>query len=262
MIQPFVSAPEQVDVIIPAHGALPLVLACLGALERWSVTLVDDASPEEAKFKVLPRRFPHLQYLRQEVNQGFIAACRLGAQQTNKPYVLFLNSDVLPNDRAIEALYTHLAFKGGAIAGCRLLFPGTHGLRVIQHAGVARNSQGVPYHPFMRLIEQTPHAQRDLAVNAVTGAALMIRREVWENLWGFDAIYGPGVYEDVDLCWRCRHAEGKVWYVGSEAMEHHMHGSQAQGNNWFGANAQRNLQQLMMRFGNQGSDEDLFYGGL
>jgi GT2 family glycosyltransferase len=259
---PFPRVYEQMDIVVPVYGAIPLLLACLAPLERAHVFLIDDGSPDERPFATLRRKYPLLTYERQ-ANAGFIAACHHGAALGQRPYILFLNSDVVPNETALWGMWDKLERTEGDIAGCRLLFPAPPDhLRLIQHAGVARNVLGVPYHPFMGQIELCPHARRDLQVNAVTGAAFLIRRTSWEALGGFDPAYAPGVYEDVALCWKARAAGYTVWYVGSAAMIHQQHGSQTPEHNWFGDNAERNLQRLLQQFGQQPSDEEIFYGPL
>ena len=105
-----------------------------------------------------------------------------------------------------------------AIAGPRLLFPdGT-----IQHAGVGflRNALGVmPQHVFHHQDGMLPAARGTYELDCVTGACLVIRRDVFEQLGGFDEGYRNGL-EDVDLCLRARMAGHRVVYRGDIAFVH------------------------------------------
>jgi GT2 family glycosyltransferase len=232
-------------------------MQCLYPLREQRVIVVDDCTPDDRGQKalgILARKYPLLEVIHQDTNKGFIEACHTGFAHTEAEKVLFLNSDTIPNVAAIE----HMAQQDAAIVGCRLLFPnGT-----IQHAGVARTIHRDPYHPFMHLAGDTPHACRVMEVNAVTGAAFMVRRDVWLSLEGFDRFYDKGVFEDVDFSWRARAKGYRIVYDGAVSMIHHMHGSYVEGQEYFHDGGQINGGKLRDRFGNLGSDEELFYGKL
>lgn len=242
------------EIVIPVYGALPLLMRCLQELRRYRVVVVDDASPPDTVrgMDVMRRKYKGFRFIHHDKNLGFIEACHSGVSETDADRILFLNSDTIPNEAAINSMCSHDA----DIVGCRLLFP----TGSIQHAGVARNVYGIPYHPFMHLVGDTPHACRVLEVNAVTGAAMLVRREAWDALGGFDRRYGKGVFEDVDFCWRAKRAGMSVIYDGTVSMVHVMHGSKISGKEYIHDHGQENLEKLLKRFGNMGSDEEIFYG--
>jgi len=144
------------------------------------------------------------------------------------------------------------------IVGCRLLFPDKN--QRVQHAGVASGVGGLPYHPFMYLHKDTPHVNRVMCVNAVTGAAMLIKRAAWDELNGFDTAFGLGVFEDVDFCWRARAMGKTVIYDGYVFMYHHMHGSKHNHGYHHDVSGQ-NLKLLADRH-QMGVDEHLFYGNV
>lgn len=250
---------DKLDIVIPVYGAIPHLMKCLRGLGEWPTIVVDDCGPGEKELSVLLRKYD-IQYHRNEKNEGFIYSCHQGASMSDKPYILFLNSDVIPTIFSIMSMLYQLTLGDNvAIVGCCLLLPD---IPRIQHAGVARNPDGIPYHPFMHLHPLTPHARRTMDVNAVTGAAFMIRRDIWDMFGGFDTRYGKGVFEDVDLCWRVRQNGWRVVYEGTVDMYHTMHGSRIQGQPYIHDQGAENLKVLLKRFGNLGSDEYLFYGDL
>lgn len=241
------------DIIVPVYGAIPHLLKCLWPLAGYSVIVVDDGSEEQGQLNTIARKYSNVRMYHHAENRGFIEACHTGMARSKAERVLFLNSDVIPSREAIEGMLAVDA----AVVGCRLLFPNGR----IQHAGVARDIQGAPYHPFMHLHAETPHAQRVMEVNAVTGAAFMVRRAIWDKLGGFDRAYSPGVFEDVDFCWKVVEIGEKVVYNGGAWMIHHMHGSRQKDKPYMHDTAQANLQRLMTRFALE-TDEALFYGNI
>ena len=245
------------EVVVPFYGALEHLTNCLDSLKNWPVIAVNDGPGKIPGAERLAQMYK-IKLIEHPFNKGFIEACHTGVQATSSEFVLLLNSDVIANDKAIQQMYDQMKLnKNIAVMGCRLLFPnGT-----IQCAGVARSIEGIPYHPFMGLPGETPHACRSLFVNAVTGAVFMIRRRVWDEIGGFDRKYGKGVYEDVDYCWECRKRDYLVAYDGRVSMIHAMHGSYVKGQPYMFDMATENLTKLLMKY-QLPSDEELFYGRL
>ena len=250
------------DVVVPVYGQLPLVAQCIDCLAAQEhvgdIYLVDDCSPGTEIAEYAAHSPAHYIYL--EKNVGFVGAVEVGMGMVKTEYAVIVNSDTAPiGKRAIERLVMALNEHEMNVAGPKLLFMkgsqyGEGG--TIQHAGVAFDPDGKPYHPFMHLHRNTKAANILRQVNAVTGAVMAIRVDVWESLGGFDNAFAPGVYEDVDLCLR----SGKVLYVPRSEWWHLMHGSQTDSHNLFD-NDEAHLQKLLMRWGRK-CDEDIYYGGV
>jgi len=262
------SAPPsgEVDIVIPIYDNPGTVRRCVESVletaPRASLILVDDCSPDEAIPALVEEfaRLPNVRTVRTRENQGFIGACHAGAQLAAAPFILFLNSDVeCPEPGWLEALTP--TDPQVAIVGARLLYPpdlGTPWAGTVQHAGVARDAQGQPYHALYRQPASHPLANRAHDVNAVTAACMLIRRTVWEELGGFDTAFGRGMFEDVDLCWRARRQGHRIRYEPKATLYHREHGSSRHGRSLHDENAQRNLRLLLVQWGQQPSDEGLF----
>ena len=89
----------------------------------------------------------------------------------------------------------------------------------IQHAGIDLIN-GVPDHPHRLQPADMPAANIPRDLDMVTGACLLIRRELFLQLAGFDEVYRNGV-EDVDLCLRAREAGYRVVYQPRAMIYHH-----------------------------------------
>ncbi|WP_324715464.1 glycosyltransferase [Carboxydochorda subterranea] len=203
------SAPSfpRASVVIPVYNNWRYTFACLTSLERTGVTrraeviVVDNGSTDETAID-LPRLFPWVKVLRYNENLGFSAACNQGAAAARAPFIVFLNNDTEVKPGWLDALVAAAeASPRIAIVGSKLLFPDGR----VQHAGV-QIRYGAPF-PLtaMHVRYGMPDDGGDKAavVDAVTGASMLVRREVFQAVGGFDEGYKNG-YEDVDLCLKVR----------------------------------------------------------
>ncbi|CAN7445665.1 glycosyltransferase family 2 protein [Pseudoxanthomonas sp. LjRoot143] len=144
------------------------------------------------------------------VNRGFSGANNLGAEHAKGKRLLFLNSDVFPRGpgwlpRMMEVLDARTDV--GAV-GPRLLFADGG----IQHAGMRfawlpEHDVFINEHPMMGLDPSLDRRTGIIEVPAVTGACLLVRREDFDRIGGWDTGYLIGDFEDSDFCLKLR-AEG------------------------------------------------------
>ncbi|MBN1267431.1 MAG: glycosyltransferase [Anaerolineales bacterium] len=257
-----------VDIVIPVYGQADLLKRCVNSVlettEKAHLILVDDCSPDSEIQEVFStwENNPRVTLARTLQNSGFIGSTRLGAGIGNAPFILFLNSDTeAPEAGWLEALIPEEP--DIAVTGAKLLYPpdapepfaGT-----IQHAGVARNNLGVPYHPFIGQPGTIPEASLAKDINAITGACFLVRREVWERLGGWNPAFGRGVYEDVDFCWRARSQGFRVRYKPGAVLYHHESASRSEnGRHSLNEHMSANLSTLLESWPGITSDEALFY---
>jgi len=150
---------------------------------------------------------PPFAVIRYDQHHGFAACCNAAAKAWPARYYLLLNNDVLLHEQALVDMM--LCFEDRptlGIVGTRMVFPSN----TIQHAGVVFGAdQRGPYHVNREL--QTDIVPRDFRLfQAVTGACMLVRREVWEQLGGMDESYAFGL-EDIDFCLR---AGQQGWLCG------------------------------------------------
>jgi GT2 family glycosyltransferase len=212
-----------VSVIIPFRDQLDLLRGCLGSIRQSTyrdveVVLVNNGSEEEVTLRYLKR--VRARSRRRVVDQpgafNFSRLCNEGARQASGEYLLFLNNDteVLTPDW-LERLVRLACRPEVGLVAATLLYPeGT-----IQHAGLFPRQDGLWIHGYRGLPAAASGDQGELAhvrtVPAVTGACLMVRRDVFWSLGGFDERL-PVTYGDVDLCCRAR-AQGRLVVVTPHA---------------------------------------------
>jgi GT2 family glycosyltransferase len=158
-------------------------------------------------------------------NGGYSVANNRGASLAEGRLLLLLNSDVLPDEPgwlgAMSRFYDE--HEVGAL-GPKLLFEDD----TLQHAGIRfqRPPGGGAWeneHFFKGLHRDLPAADVTRAVPAVSGACLMISRELFDGAGGLRGMFVQGDYEDTDLCLRLRQEGHETWYL-PEVELHHLEG--------------------------------------
>ena len=211
------SIKQYITIIVPIYNAIDLTKQCIKSTATsekiYPTILVDNASSDETEkfLKTLP---PHFSIIKNHSNLGFARACNQGAWAATSPYILFLNNDTVVTPGWLETMLEACRPDVG-IVGCRMLYPdGT-----IQHAGIELIN-GIPDHPHRHQSANMPEANIPRDLDMVTGACLLIKREIFLHLGGFDEVYRNGV-EDVDLCLRVREAGYRVVYQPKAMIYHH-----------------------------------------
>ena len=204
--------------------------SCLDSgLAEVQLTVVDNAS-DDGTADLVGENFPLVRVLRLERNLGFGAANNLAARGLPGQALLLLNPDaVLVADAAavmLRALTDNP--RRGAIspridrpdgtldAACRRSFPTP--LTALWRLGGLSRLRPESSHFGAYNLTHLP-VDRATEVDSGSGACLLIRREVWDQLGGFDQrffMYG----EDLDLCWRMRELGFTVWYEPSARVVH------------------------------------------
>lgn len=238
-------ARKQVDIVIPVFGRFEMLERCLRAIPDacgdipYAIYLIDNASPDKEKAMQFYQgdffrstSFCSLRRLPQ--NNGFPRACNLGAKSGKSEFILFLNSDVFLQPKAIQIMVEDLKADASiGVVGPKLLFAeGTpHGeYGKVQHAGLAFNIRGEPIHQFIGWNGDHPKVNKREFVPMVTGACLLTRRNLFEQAGGFFEGYGIGTWEDIDYCLTIN-AMGYTILYEPQAVGYHWVGASAVENN-------------------------------
>jgi len=222
-------APE-VSIVIPTFNRLDLTRACLKALhantptEDFELIVVDNASTDGTReFVAAEQTAGRLTAILNEKNAGFARACNQGAAAARGKYVLFLNNDTEVRPGWLSPLIQSAEADPqiGALGGKLLYSDNT-----IQHAGVvllddrAHGDPLLAQHIFSRQPHDLPEANRPKICPALTAACLFVRREIFEQVGGFDEEFWNG-YEDVDLCLKISAAGKRLVYQPASVVTHH-----------------------------------------
>jgi GT2 family glycosyltransferase len=196
-------------------------------LEVW---VVDNASSDNS-VEVLRSRYPWVHLIANQENRGFARANNQAIRQARGRCILILNPDTVVPEGAVERLYRFLAKHDDAgMVGPRLLDGNGKiwemGARRLFSLGTAfwvesLSAQRVPWvGPWLFRRFWAPY---DFAVTqeveCISGAAMLARREVLEQMQGFGETFRH-CGEDLDLCFRLRAAGWKVYYDADTTIVH------------------------------------------
>ena len=193
------------------------------------IIVVDNASNDNCR-EILLREFQDVRCICLEKNLGFAGANNVGFRHSTGRYILFLNPDTEIVGSALSVLKSALdADPIVGLVGAKLLnsdlsiqtsclqaFPTV--LNQIFDAEFLRNA-----FPRARLWGNWPLFESDplpRAVDVVSGACMMLPRDVFEKIGHFSNEYFM-YSEDVDLCLRIHKAGLRSCYVGSAVVVHH-----------------------------------------
>ena len=191
----------------------------------------DDSIEILRSFKL---KFP-VEIILYDTNNSFSHSNNIAAKRSSSDYLLFLNNDIIFQQDPIPALVKQMNDTSIGVAGIRLLYPaektgskrsilkklktGDKFSGKVQHAGIKFNIDTA--HGFFRPYNLSVHSDTSAAFAepgifpAVTGAAMLCRREEFLSIGGFCEKYVYG-YEDVDLCLTCLAKLNKMSYSANK----------------------------------------------
>ncbi len=212
-----------VSVVIPVYNQLHYTLACLHALADTTgdvsveIIVVDDCSMEDDTAHVLPR-IEGLVYLRNERNLGFVGSCNRGAAQARGEYLFFLNNDTRVRPGWLQPLLEHFHLHPDTgLVGSQLIYPDGR----LQESGGIVFSDGSGWNVGRLQHPDDPRYRYARQVDYCSGAAIMLPRQLFERLGGFDTAYAPAYYEDTDLAFKVRQAGLEVWVQPASRVVHY-----------------------------------------
>lgn len=184
----------------------------------WEVVFVDDGSTDGTREWLAALRRGNARVVLNERNLGYARANNRGAAVARGKFLALLNNDLVLGPGWLEpmlAVHEALGPRAGVIGNVQR----DAATGAVDHAGIVINVQGKPVHARSLPRWRTPWSSPVRMVPAVTGACLLIARELWNQLGGFDEAYINGG-EDVDLCFRAR-AVGRVTAVALRSVVRH-----------------------------------------
>ncbi|HEU0127106.1 MAG TPA: glycosyltransferase, partial [Pseudonocardiaceae bacterium] len=211
-----------VSVIVPVHGKWEYTRACLASIEQnrpdfpLEVLVVDDASPDRTAELVAAS--PGLRLVRTPSNVGFVGACNLGASHARGAYLLFLNNDTEVRPGTLDALVNAADSDDRiGLVGAQLVYPDG---RLQESGGIIwADGSGWNYGRDRDAGAVEFQVRRD--VDYCSGAALLVRQDLFDSVGGFDERYAPAYYEDTDLAFAIRATGHRTVVEPTAVVVHH-----------------------------------------
>jgi GT2 family glycosyltransferase len=208
-----------VTAVVLAYGDQPYLLEVVDRLLASTgvdleVVVVDNGctSPDLTPL----RNRPGVRLLEPGTNTGFTGGCNLGAAASDRPFLVFVNSDAVVEPEAVAELVR--------VAGRPDVGLASASLRLAEQPELL-NSAGNPVHVLGlswagHLGEPAADHPDERPITSATGAAVAVRREVWDQLGGFTEEFFA-YCEDADLSLRTWQLGLEVRYVPSAVVLHH-----------------------------------------
>lgn len=211
-----------VSVIVPVHNQLNYTVRCLEAIRDntrslvYEVIIGDDASTDETR--MMAQIAPNVRVVRHETNLGFVGNCNAAAKVARGQFLFFLNNDACVQPGWLEPLLDLMRRdQSVGIVGSKLVYPDGR----LQEAGGIYWRDGSAWN--YGRYDDPEKAPYNYVRNAdyISGAAIMVRRELWAAVGGFDVRYAPAYCEDADLAFEARRHGYKVLYQPMSVVVHH-----------------------------------------
>ncbi len=239
------------SIVIPVYGMWELTERCLASIrehtpEDYEIVVVDDCSPDETLFELVSH---DVVVVANATNLGFPGAVNAGLAKATGEFVCVLNNDTEVTPGWLTEMHTALRVEGVAMVGPR--------------SNRITGRQAVPKSPGLdepeRAHRWAQHWSRQRTgvswpANTLIGFCILSRRDLYEQLGGFEEGYGQGNFEDLDMSLRIRAAGSRLRVADGSVVLHH-------GSATFtgsGIDLDALMQQTYQRFG----ERDIYGGGL
>lgn len=222
--------PPSVSMILVNYNGAEVVLDCLRSLLQFlhtiphEIIVVDNASTDGSP-TLISEKFPTVTLLKQRENKGFGAGNNAGAKQAKGEFLFFLNTDTVLTSDVLPPLVTLIKkHPEVGIIGTKLLnVDGSLQLSIASEISIAGE-----YKTRKQLKQSNSSQHREIieqkfaqiqTVDIVIGAALFMRRSLFEVLNGFDETFFM-YFEESDLCQRVRDRGWTILYTPEVSITH------------------------------------------
>lgn len=219
-----------VSVLIPNKDHTDDLDKCIRSLmtrasyQNLEIIIIENNSTEEETFRYYERIEKEFEKVRTIYYKGgfnYSAINNFGVREAKGDVLLLLNNDTeLITSDLFESMLGYLEQEEVGMVGAKLLYADD----TIQHAGVLMGAGGLADHMFKGKADSVPEymcrAIMSYDVSAVTGACLMIRKKVYEEVGGLDESLAVA-FNDVDFCLKVREAGYLIVYDAQAKMHHY-----------------------------------------
>lgn len=219
-----------IQIIIVNYNSDKHLHDCLNSCnQHGEIIVVDNNSTDNSLKKAQEKNNQDITIKKLKKNIGFAKACNVGSKNSNADYLLFLNPDCIVENETVKVLQSILenTTNAGMVGGLLLNPDGTEqigGRRTIPTPGLAfARAFGLSKLFPSRFpdfeLHKEPLPNKPIKVDAITGACMMVKREDFEAIGGWDEAYFLHC-EDLDICMRMRTYGKDILFVPDARVVH------------------------------------------
>lgn len=187
-----------------------------------TIILADNASTDDS-VEFVKENYPGIRIIINESNGGFAKGYNDVLKKIEASNYLLLNSDIEVTEDWLIPLME--AMEDPTVAGCQPKVLSFHDRTLFEHAGASGGFLDRNYYPFCRgrIFDKFEHDEGQYDGNTevfwATGAALLIRSELFHLAGGFDEAFFAHM-EEIDLCWRIKKMGYKFMVIPNSFIYH------------------------------------------
>lgn len=198
----------------------------------WAEVVVADNNSDDQSREVIENEFPDVKFLAFDKNYGFAEGYNRALMNNDAKYILLLNSDVEVTRNWLEPM-VQIMDSNLFVAACQPKIMQLGQPEKFEYAGASGGFIDRYGYPFCRgrmvNFQEEDHGQYDDAISVfwASGAAMLIRGDLWHKSGGFDPDFWAHM-EEIDLCWRLKNRgykivvcpESKVLHLGGGSLSY------------------------------------------
>ncbi|MEM3290538.1 MAG: glycosyltransferase [Candidatus Micrarchaeaceae archaeon] len=219
----------KVSIIIPNKDHKDDLEKCISSIinkstyKNYEIIIAENNSTEQSIFDYYKslEQYPFVKIIIWDKPFNYSAINNYAVKYSSGEILLFLNNDtevITPN--WIEEMLMFIQRKDVGAVGAKLLYPDN----TIQHAGLIIGINKTAEHCFKYFDKESDGYFGRLKIvqnlSAVTGACLMIKKIVFEEVNGFDEGY-PVAFNDIDLCMKVRNKDYLIVWTPYALLYHY-----------------------------------------
>ena len=214
-----------ISVVIPNYNGLDLLKKCLSSIYAldsfkngaYEVLVVDDASEDDI-YQRIKDEFPKVRVIRNNKNSGFGRSCNRGVKEASGELIVLLNNDIMVQEGFLEPLKEHFKDSNVFAVAPKLYYWDKQTFNYGMQMGRFKGG-------YLSLWNEAETKNGDKVSQTsptvfAVGGAMVFRKNDFLWLGGFDDIYRPNSWEDIDISYRAQKRGLKILYEPKSLVYH------------------------------------------